>query len=262
MASTGDSAAASAAPVPLSLTGPTEEKWDSAWCTERLAAEDYGILVKYVLNALEKDREPRAVNWTFCQGYKKGHAFGLYLVTRNLLKPMEGRVSAVEDIHFGFKCAVLLMLRAYQDVKAAKIDMAKDGLEPVYTSLRDKTWRWVAAHDNKPTTPPISKIHTEVSTWVRENGGSGRGNGSGSGGGAGTGAASVSREYPMPTWCTAFGIPYMGWTFSWNTPATYDIEAFKRSKGIPVTREEVTGVFLHALAQAKTWKDVFSIPLL
>jgi hypothetical protein len=199
-------------------------------------------VVPYVTSALDVDREPRAVNWVFSQGYKRAHAFALYFVVRNLLKPAEGRVSAVEDINFGFKCAVLLLLRSFQDVKACRKDMAKDNVDHVYTYIRDKIWLWVRNHDNKPTTPAIAKIHAEVGAWLRE---SGRG----------------GREYPLPTWCTSFRAARLGWTFFWETPAAYDIEAFRRSKGIPATREEVTVAFMQALADAKTWKDVFSIRL-
>jgi hypothetical protein len=216
------------------------DPWNQAWLDERLAAEDYTKVVEYVIRSLDTERDGRAVDWIFIQGCKKSHAFALYYVTRNLLKSTEGRVPALADLHFGFKAAVLLMLRAFQDVKACKKNMGRPHVDTVYTAIRDKVKTWVLQHDGKHTTPTVAQIHGEIVKWL----------------------AVEKREYPLPTWCTSFSSPLMfGSTFYWSTPAEYDIAAFKLCTGIPVTRSEVTAIFLQAMAQAKSWEEVFSIPL-
>lgn len=236
--------AGAGAPAPVGsgvgVGGVVADPWNQAWLDERLAAEDYAKVVEYIVRSLDVDRDPRAVDWIFIQGCKKSHPFALYYVARNLLKPTTGRVPALTDLHFGFKAAVLLLMRVYQDVKACKTNMGRPHVDVVYTAIRDKVKTWVLQHNGKHTTPTVANVMREIETWL----------------------GVERREYPLPTWCTSFSSPLVfGNTFNWGTPAEYDIAAFKLCTGIPVTRIAASRLFLEALGEAKSWEDVFSIPL-
>jgi hypothetical protein len=208
---------------------------------ELLAAENYEPLWEMLNVSLTTARDPRAVDWVMVQGCKKSHVFAMYLVVRNLLKPVEGRVLAVADLQFGFKTAVLLLLRTYQDVKACITDMGHPAVSSVYTTIRDKVWTWVKQHDGKDgITPSISKIAGEMESWL-----------------------SMKREHPQPTWCMAFRTALLfGTSFYWGTPANFHISSFRRCTNIPATRSLETPKFMAAFKACSSWEEVFRIPLL
>jgi hypothetical protein len=195
-----------------------------------LARQEYSKTMGRLTVALDTERNPNAVNWCLTHGYRRGHACVLYMLARNLLKFVDGRVPAKEDIAFGMKTATLLLMRVAQDVRCCRDDMAKSGLEYVYTVIRNKIAVWVGSQ-NASCLPTMTKIASEVETWCKTIAGS---------------------SMPQPTWVTAFSTSLIGATFTWGDPASHDVVSFQRCRSVTDTRTAVATAFVAFLRSVET----------
>jgi hypothetical protein len=205
-----------------------------------LGCHDYAKVAAALDVAIDSARNPRAIQWCIEQGLAKGHVLALYRVARNLLKYQCGRVPTPKEVSSGVTAAVILVIRCAQDVVACRDDMAKSGLESVFTVVRDKVRQWVAA---LPVTDflVLEAIHHEVAQWF--------------------GDEAVAGTLPSPVWVTGFGVPMLGWTFTWGNPAMTDVTAFSRCQGIRDTRAAVSTKWLTHLRDTPTLDAFFAIDL-
>jgi hypothetical protein len=224
------------APPPPPLAPTLSEQLTGA-----LEAHRFGAVAEGLKVAIMTHRNPAAINWCVTFGYKHGVPCALYYLCRNVLKHREGRVCTVEDLAFGFQCAVLLLLRIGADVVAAREDMAKAGLEFVYTSVRDKLWTWLKPMLQEPhsaSAPTLAQTHRELDSWLRVH---------------------RAADLPTPVWCTAFSTSVMfGNTFTFGDPLPHDVAAFGKSQGIAGTRARFASDFMVLLAGMPSWEALFS----
>ena len=189
-----------------------------------LAEHAYEDVVTAIGEAVDTYRVPRCVNWCIQLGYRQGHVPVLYALTRNTLRYSHGRVPSCEDLAFGVKCAMLLLLRTAQDVVCCRKDLAKADRDFIYTYILSYVKHWVNRWEVE-SLPEHGALVAEVEAW----------------------AGSVT-ELPLPAWATCFTSKL--WGVSWGRPEAHDVASFQRSTTLTATRMEVAVQFLTALRAA------------
>ena len=198
--------------------------WNSRAAEDMLAEHAYEDLVAAMDLAIDTHRDPRCVNWCIELGYRRGHVPVLYALAKNTLRHSRGRVPSCEDLAFGVKCALLLLLRTAQDVVCCRKDLAKADRDFIYTYVLSYVKHWVLRWDIEAL-PAHGTMVAEVETWAR----------------------SVT-ELPLPVWATSFASKLFG--VAWGRPEAHDIASFQRSTTLAVTRGEVTEQFVAAIRAA------------
>ena len=198
--------------------------WNDSAATVLLGEHAYEELVAAVGEAMDTHRVPRCVNWCIQLGYRQGHVPILYALTRNTLRYSRGRVPSCEDLAFGVKCAVLLLLRTAQDVVCCRKDLAKADRDFIYTHVLAYVKHWVGRWEAE-SLPEHGTLVAEVEAW-----------------------AGSTVDLPLPAWATCFSSKL--WGVSWGKPETHDVASFQRSTTLTATRMEVAVQFLTALRAA------------
>ena len=207
-----------------------------------MAADNSEAVVAIVERMLDKERDPRVVNWCVEWGYRKGHVPVLYHLARNLLRFSNGRVPSLEDLEFGIRCALLLLVRTAQDVISCRMDLAKADLDFIYEAMKDMVRHWVMRW-NPDRYVTVARIRDDLDAWFK----------------------TVPIEtLPLPSWATSFQcswsyIPLVSkCTMYWVNPVAHDVKAFQRSTTVPATRSSVVREFLNVLAKHESWSAFFA----
>ena len=211
-----------------------EPAWDPCMIAEALENEEYER-VAAILQANYAAREPRVVDWFIEQGYRKGHVVVLYYLAQNLLRYSKDRVPTVEDLNFGVRCTVLLMLRVAQDVMCCKLDVVKAGREEVYAAFAQDAKIWLTARWPADVLATPAAIGDELDKWL---------------------AANADMDLPLPTWATCLEVGFVD--FYWKKPTAHDVTSFKRCTNIAATRASVAVHVLKMLRTTPTWEAFFS----
>jgi len=213
----------------------SSEFWNASLAMNALESHEFEDVVAHVCTAIDSHRDPRAVNWSVEYGYRRGHVPILFFLAKNMLRYGRGRVPSCEDLSFGLKCAVLLLLRTAQDVASSKLDMAKADRNFVYTTILTHVRYWVLRW-NKLCLPSIADIADGVSSWVQ----------------------AERTELPLPVWVTCFSTSRYFGTVSWSRPEVHDVASFKRSETVKSTRTNVADKFLSALRASTHFEAFFN----
>jgi hypothetical protein len=209
-----------------------------ALATELLLDAQFPRVLKIVDDGIEVHRDTRVVDWCILWGYTHGHVPVLYKLARNKLKFQCGSVPSFRDMSFGLSCALVLLLRVAQDVRACKVDLAKADRDFVYFAFRDKLWSWL---EGRPlvSLPTVQEVLPEFSAWVQSD---------------------APTRLPLPTWATAFSITHMT-TFSFGVPTDTDTAAFRRSQTVEETRDDVLRSFCAFIQTQPSWQAIFKASL-
>lgn len=225
---------------PASSSSSSIPEFNTDWLAEKLGAHQYTELCTQLDTSIDVHRDPRAINWVFLHGHKRGHVFALYKFLRNLMKHRVGRVPSMEDVKCAARCSLLLLLRVAQDVRVCRDDMAKAGLEFVYTSIRDKLRVWMLASASQSPAVTVAHAASELDGWLK---------------------ATPTKALPLPAWATAFGTSMFGATFTWGNPSATDLAAFTRCSNVSMTRDAVAVRFLTFVQSCSGWPAVFDASL-
>lgn len=226
--------AKTAAAQPAVLLG-----WDEAALAAQLAAHQYGEVMATVTTFMETRRDPRAVDWAIRTGYKEHCVPVLYKLVRNFLKWQDrGRVQSIQDMNFGLRAAVVLLIRVAQDVESCRMDLAKHDLGSIYTAFRSKIWSWLKVYEPALLPSRVKVLH-DVEVWSRG-----------------------ATQLPSPVWATAFTVSRVSFaTFTWGTPTAVDISAFERSMTVQATRMAVCESFIAFAKRQTCWSALFTAEL-
>jgi len=215
------------------IAGPTASSavppqcWDGTTLATSLHEENYQAVMDVLDDAINVKRDPRAINWSIEYGYRRGHVPVLWHLSRNFLRFSNGRVPSCEDLAFGVRCAVLMLLRVAQDVVSCKVDLAKADRDFVYTALATEVSKWVLRWDNN-TLPTRMDIAAELARWIV--------------------AVDV---LPLPTWATSFASGFLKW--KWTQPTATDTASFRRCAKLAETRLVVADKFIALLRDSPSW---------
>ena len=71
-----------------SLTTPDIRQWDAKRLGELVESQSFGSIVTndVLYRYFDKDRIFEAVDWSYVEGFKKGHVPVLYMYVRNMIK--------------------------------------------------------------------------------------------------------------------------------------------------------------------------------
>jgi hypothetical protein len=204
--------------------------WSGTSATAALEAQDFEGVAAAVCSAIDTKRDPRSVNWCIEFGYRRGHVPVLFYLTKNALRYGKGRVPSCEDVAFGVKCALLLLLRTAQDVISCRVDLAKSDRDFIYEAMVSYVRQWVLRW-HPSTLPGTRDLEIKLRKWLSR-------------------PEFSFQELPLPTWATCFNSRVFG--LSWGKPEPHDTASFKRSETIVSTRDMVTQIFLTTLHESAT----------
>jgi len=200
---------------------------------ESLESQAFDRVVQTLERSLDTDRDPRAVNWSLEFGYRRGHVPVLFPLTRNFLRYSRGRVPTMEDLCFGVRCAMLLLLRVAQDVACCRLDIAKADRAGVFPAFQAHVRHWVLRWK---VLPPTVDVLADLEKWLE---------------------ATRDTPLPLPTWATSFATGLLG-GMNWLPPVAHDVASLERCANITATRDAVTVVFLAALRSTPSWAEFLS----
>jgi hypothetical protein len=202
------------------------------WKPEHLAGllhdQDYDALVT-ALQAYYDARDPRVVNWSIEFGYRQGHVPVLHLLAHNFLRYSKGRVPTIEDLAFGTRCALLLLLRVFQDVASCKLDLAKADRDGVYPAFLSSVQLWLLNRWTDDVLPSPAEVAVELETWLQK-----------------------TKSLPLPTWASCFSSGFMGGMY-WAKPSSHDVTSFKRCTNVAHTQAAAAAQFIDSLKTSGNW---------
>jgi len=210
--------------------------WSATAAVEQLEAENFDVAVNSVVTAISYERDPRAINWCTEYGYRRGHVPILFNLTWNALRFSKGSVPNMESLTFGIRCAVILLLRTAQDVVSCKLDLAKSGVDYIYTDILRSVRHWVLRW-NEDVLPSTAQMHEEISVWLE----------------------SRAEPLPLPVWATCYYSNMFSRT--WGQPKEHDTVAFRRSETVNATRTAVADKFMSELQRAADLVTFFKIDI-
>lgn len=224
-----------------SASGAADNAWSDSAANDLVSQHNFAKVTMLLDAAFDEHRDPNAVDWCSATGYRRGHVFALYKSTRNYLKDAKNQVLGKTGCRDALLCASLLLLRTAQDVWSCQTNMARHGLDFVFTSLRDKVKSWLDKHPKRHWPTPAS-IATYIEDWQR---------------------SSKTGPLPSPVWVTAFSVSLFPgtFTFTFGNPTQDDLRSFNTHGGIGATRSDVAAAFVAFLRRQSTWEEVFSAPL-
>lgn len=206
------------------------------WCSSTMEAkvteEEYSYVAVALTDAIDVRRDPRAINWCTEFGYRRGHVPVLWHVARNLLRFSNGRVPSCDDLAFGVRCGMLLLLRTAQDVMCCRVDLARSDLDHVYVIIWSYVQHWVVRW-NGDVLPAPAAVADDLAAW----------------------SATVT-DLPLPSWATAFEKGILGGLY-WNKPRAVESASFRRCSNLADTRAGVTAKLIEVLRCTENWKTVF-----
>lgn len=208
--------------------------WDAKRLGELVESQCFGQLVTndVLYRYFDKDRIFEAVDWSYIEGFKKGHVPILYMYVRNMIKHDCGSVMSQAAFEHTLLAVVFLLMRTIQDVAACKRIFAIKDVERAYTILRTKMNVWLEKFRGRRWQSLRSVI---VSSQKLK---------------------PDSGIYPSPAWCTQFSANrFSSSTLYFGTPSPEIISSAKETNDhVNDIRAEVGEAFL-AWAKERKWTE-------
>ena len=208
--------------------------WDAKHLGDLVETQRFGELVTndVLYRYFDKERIFEVVDWSFVEGYKKGHVPILYMYIRNMIKHDTGTVMSQAAFERSLLAVVFLLMRTIQDVAACKRLFAIKDVENAYTILRTKMSSWLEKFRGRRWQSLRSLIVS--SPKLKPDGG----------------------IFPSPAWCTKFSSNrFSSSTLYFGTPSPEIISSARETNDhVNEIRAEVGNAFL-AWAKERKWTE-------
>lgn len=135
--------------------------WDGAAADAMLAAHEFRQLDALLRAWIDGARSHEAVDWVDARA-EEGHVPVLYHAVRNLAKGGRGGALGGAEFRRVFRLALLLLVRAAQDVLAISLVQGQPPRAATFSILRDKAFGWLAAQFPVARWPPLAEVLDEV----------------------------------------------------------------------------------------------------
>jgi hypothetical protein len=135
--------------------------WDGAAADAMLAAHEFRQLDALLRAWIDGARSHEAVDWVDARA-EEGHVPVLYHAVRNLAKGGRGGALGGAEFRRVFRLALLLLVRAAQDVLAISLVQGQPPRAATFGILRDKAFGWLAAQFPVARWPPLAEVLDEV----------------------------------------------------------------------------------------------------
>lgn len=215
-----------------SLTVPVA--WDAKRLGELVDRQCFGELVTndVLYRYFDTERLFEVVDWSYVQGFKKGHVPILYMYVRNMIKHDRGMVMSEASFEHALLAVVFLLMRTIQDVAACKRLYAVKEVEACYTVLRSKMNSWLEKFRGRRWQSLRSLIVSSQKLKPE------------------TGI------YPSPAWCTQCSANrFSSSTIYFGTPSPELISSTKETDDhVNAVRTEVGNAFL-SWAKERKWTE-------
>ena len=208
--------------------------WDAKKLGDLVEHQRFGELVTndVLYRYFDRERIFEVVDWSFVEGYKKGHVPILYMYIRNMVKHDTGTVMSQAAFERSLLAIVFLLMRTIQDVAACKRLFAIKDVENAYTILRTKMSAWLEKFRGRRWQSLRSLIVSSPKLKPDEG------------------------IFPPPAWCTQFSSNrFSSSTLYFGTPSPEIISSARETNDhVNEIRAEVGNAFL-AWAKERKWTE-------
>ena len=229
------------------------DTWDGAAADAMLGAHEYRQLDALLRSWIDGARSHEAVDWVDRRA-EEGHVPLVYHAARNLAKGGGGggggiggarsygggRVMGGVEFRRAFRLALLLLLRAAQDILSIAVVQGQPPRAATFALLRDKVFGWLGAQFPVSRWPPLSDVLAEVSRCL-------------------------PRSPPLPAWVLASGPGFattylhLGAHLGFDNPSDKAVAACEKTL-VPLNEERarVAAAFV-AMVDGMSWEGVMGM---
>lgn len=210
--------------------------WDGAAADAMLAAHEFRQLDALLRCWIDGARSHEAVDWVDARA-EEGHVPVLYHAVRNLAKGGRGGALGGAEFRRVFRLALMLLVRAAQDVLAISVVQGQPPRASTFAILRDKAFGWLTAQFPVARWPPLGEVLEDV-------------------------ARALPAAPPLPAWVLASGpglmtaYLHLGAHIAFDNPSDKAVAACEKTR-IPLDEERsrVAGTFF-AMVGGMSWEGV------
>jgi len=210
--------------------------WDGAAADAMLAAHEFRQLDALLRAWIDGARSHEAVDWVDARA-EEGHVPVLYHAVRNLAKGGRGGALGGAEFRRVFRLALLLMVRAAQDVLSISVVQGQPPRAATFAILRDKAFGWLTAQFPIARWPPLGEVLDDVSR-------------------------ALPAAPPLPAWVLASGpglmtaYLHLGAHIAFDNPSDKAVAACEKTR-IPLDEERtrVAATFF-AMVGGMSWEGV------
>jgi hypothetical protein len=212
--------------------------WDGSAADAMLAAHELRQLDALLRAWIDGARSHEAVDWVDARA-EEGHVPVLYHAVRNLAKGGRGGALGGAEFRRAFRLALLLLVRAAQDVLAISVVQGQPPRAATFDLLRDKVFGWLAGQFPVSRWPPLADVLAEVVGWQ-----------------------SAAGRLPLPAWVLSSGPSllttylHVGAHLAFDNPSDKTVAACEKTR-VPLDdeRARVAATFF-AMIGGMSWEGV------
>jgi hypothetical protein len=221
------------------------DTWDGAAADAMLASHEFKQLDALLRSWIDVARSHEAVDWVDRRA-EEGHVPVLYHAIRNLAKggsiarTSGGRVMSGSEFRRAFRLALLLLVRAAQDILSIAVVQGQSPRSATFALLRDKVFGWLGAQFPVARWPSLTETLQEVARVV----------------------SPTSGPLPLPTWVLSaspsFASAYLsiGTHMHFDNPSDKAVAACEKTR-VPLDEERgrVAAAFM-GMVSGMSWEGV------
>jgi hypothetical protein len=229
--------------LPARLPAPSmPDTWDGTAADAMLEAHEYRQLDALLRSWIDGARSHEAVDWVDRRA-EEGHVTLIYHAARNLAKGGSGgRVMNGAEFRRAFRLALMLLVRAAQDVLSVAVVQGQSPRAAVFAMLRDKVFGWLGEQFPMSRWPPLAELLADVQARV-----------------------DASCPLPLPTWVLSTGPGFaaaylhLGAHLGFENPSDKAVAACDKTR-VPLDEERrrVAQAFFSMLG-GMSWEGVVGI---